>query len=112
MKKAVQKKKTEQGDAYVADPNDVVDIQTLYDCQKKEEYGGIPDSSADGFDSTQCAGLVQMNKDDSYEKKKVTQFKTVEKSADGTNPIEVQAKTCYTAKNQDTGNAFITANFE
>jgi hypothetical protein len=30
-----------------------------------------------------------MNKDDSYEKKKVTQFKTVEKSADGTNPIEV-----------------------
>jgi hypothetical protein len=26
LKKSVQKKKTEQGDAYVADPNDVVDV--------------------------------------------------------------------------------------
>ena len=89
MKKAVLKKQTDQGDAYVADPNDVVDVQTLYDCLSKEENGGIPDSSKDGFDSTQCAGLVKMNKDDSYHKKEVKEFTTVDKSGEGTNPITV-----------------------
>jgi len=54
----------------------------------KEENGGIPDSSGE-FDSTQCAGLVKMNKDDSYHKKEVKQFTNVEKSGEGTSPVVV-----------------------
>mgnify|MGYP007055488896 CR=1 FL=1 len=76
----------------------------------KEENGGIPDSSGE-FDSTQCAGLVKMNKDDSYHKKEVKKFTNVDKSGEGKSPVVVKGKTCYTVKNQDSSNAFLTANF-
>jgi len=110
--KAVQLRKTEQGEAFVFnEDNDVVDVQTLYDCLKVEDNGGIPDSLEEAFDSTKCEKLVKMNTLDSYDKQRITDF-TVTKSLEVETPVNVDGRTCHSSKNVDDKSvSFLTATF-
>lgn len=106
--KEVQKRREDEGDAFVEDPvADVYGVEKLYECQKGM---GIPDSSEEGFDSTKCENLVAINKANSYEQKRITDF-TVYKNKEVITPIKIVNRVCHQARGTKDSQAWIKTSF-